>query len=262
VPGPTDTGQATRYDDEDAMATRQVEGCYDPAYEHDACGVAFVADLRRPGSHEIVDLGLRALENLAHRGAFGADPETGDGAGILLQIPHDLYAEVAGCELPAPGSYGTGIAMTPDDDVAAKEARALVGEVAAEEGLEILGWRKVPIELDAAGEGARRAVPRFEQVFATASSPIGADALERRLYVVRKRVEHLSPEVYFPSLSSRTVVYKGMLASRQLRAFFPDLKDERCKSPLPLFDEHIPVLAPCAPLQVRGPQRRDQHGHW
>src|SRR5271157_4020255 len=148
------------------MTTKQdAVGCYDPAYEHDSCGVAFVADLQRPASHRVVLLGLTALENLAHRGAFGADPGTGDGAGALVQVPHRLYREVAGFELPAPGSYGTGMAFLPREARAVQQALELVAKVACEEGLEVLGWRDVPVDLSAAGEGARAVAPRFSQVF-------------------------------------------------------------------------------------------------
>jgi glutamate synthase (NADPH/NADH) large chain len=209
-------------------------GCYDSAYEHDACGIAFVVDLERPASHRVVTLGLTALENLAHRGAFGADPGTGDGAGALIQLPHRLYSQVAGFDLPEPGSYATGMAFLPCEPRSAQRAVDLVEEIASEEGLVILGWREMPVELSAAGEGARAAAPRFSQVFlgsATGSGPaLVGDALERRCFVVRKRVEHAGLGVYFPSLSTRTFVYKGMLAPHQLRAFFPDLTDERLES--------------------------------
>jgi glutamate synthase (NADPH/NADH) large chain len=215
-------------------------GVYDPAYEHDACGVAFVADLQRPASHRVVDLGLTALENLAHRGAFGADPGTGDGAGALIQIPHKLYCEVAGFALGEPGSYGTGMAFLPTAPGAAEVAMALFADIAAEEGLRVLGWREVPVDLFASGEGAQSSAPRFAQVFVKATAPlgtgsaVGGDDLERRCFIVRKRVEHASPGVYFPSLSTRTVVYKGMLAPQQLRGFFADLTDERTESRIAL----------------------------
>ena len=132
--------------------TEDVVGCYDPAFEHDACGVAFVVDLERPASHRVVTLGLTALENLAHRGAFGADPGTGDGAGALIQLPHRLYSEVAGFDLPAPGSYGTGMAFLPCEPRAAQRATDLVSRLACEEGLVVLGWREMPVDLSAAGE--------------------------------------------------------------------------------------------------------------
>jgi len=217
--------------------TTGAAGCYDPAYEHDSCGVAFVADLKHRASHGVVTLGLNALENLAHRGAFGADPETGDGAGALVQVPHRLFAEVASFELPAPGGYGTGMAFLPTDPGAARRAMCLVGEIACEEGLAVLGWRDVPVDLSAAGAGARAAAPVFSQVFLAGAAPhpaLSGDELERRCFVVRKRVEHTDPAVYFPSLSTRTFVYKGMLAPQQLRAFFPDLSDERLESRIAL----------------------------
>jgi glutamate synthase (NADPH/NADH) large chain len=215
-----------------------VPGCYRPEYEHDACGIAFVADLKRPASHRVVALGLTALENLAHRGAFGADPGTGDGAGALVQLPHRLYSEVAGFDLPEPGGYGTGMAFLPREPRAAQRAIDLIAEIACEEGLEVLGWRDVPVDLSAAGNGARDSAPRFSQVFLAPERPgrgstralQASDALERRCFVVRKRVEHADVGVYFPSLSTRTFVYKGMLAPRQLQKFFPDLTDERLES--------------------------------
>jgi glutamate synthase (NADPH/NADH) large chain len=223
-----------------------VVGCYDPAFEHDSCGVAFVVDLERPASHRVVALGLTALENLAHRGAFGADPGTGDGAGALIQLPHRLYSQVAGFDLPEPGSYGTGMAFLPREPREAQRAIDAVSQVACEEGLEVLGWREMPVDLSVAGDGARAVAPRFSQVFlawAGGSGPdsstglsatLSSDALERRCFVVRKRVEHAGVGVYFPSLSTRTVVYKGMLAPTQLRGFFPDLADERLESRIAL----------------------------
>ena len=121
-----------------------VVGCYDPAFEHDSCGVAFVVDLERPASHRVVTLGLTALENLAHRGAFGADPGTGDGAGALIQLPHRLYSQVAGFDLPEPGSYGTGMVFLPREPREAQRAIDAVSQVACEEGLEVLGSARGP----------------------------------------------------------------------------------------------------------------------
>ncbi|MGA2530797.1 MAG: glutamate synthase central domain-containing protein, partial [Acidimicrobiales bacterium] len=199
-----------------------------------------MAELERPASHRVVSLGLTALENLAHRGAFGADPSTGDGAGALIQIPHKLFSKVAGFDLPAPGSYGTGMAFLPRDDDQAHQAMELFGEIALSEGLEVLGWREVPVELSVAGEGARASAPRFSQVFLADGPPRPGrtrrcgDALERQCFVVRKRVEHAEVGVYFASLSTRTIVYKGMLAPQQLRGFYPDLSDERLESRIAL----------------------------
>ncbi len=207
--------------------------------EHDSCGVAFVADMVRGPSHEIVDLALRALENLAHRGAFGADPETGDGAGILIQMPDRLFREVAGVALPPRGSYASGMAFLPADAREAARAEEEVARIAREEGLAVLAWRSVPVEIGVAGAAARAVAPAFRQVFLAAdpasdASGASGDRLERLAYVVRKRVEHAVPGCYFPSLSTRTFVYKGMLSTEQLRRFFPDLADERCASPLAL----------------------------
>jgi len=218
-------------------------GLYDPANEHDACGIAFVAELRRGPSHAVVDLALTALENLAHRGAFGSDAETGDGAGILLQMPDRLFRAAAGelgIELPPPGQYGSGLAFLPRDPREAADARAEVCLLAEEEGLAVLGWREVPARLEVAGEGARRVAPSFTQIFvgwrpgATAGKTCTPAALERRLFVLRKRAEHGREGLYFPSLSARTFVYKGMLATDQLRGFFPDLTDDRMESAIAL----------------------------
>jgi glutamate synthase (NADPH/NADH) large chain len=222
-------------------------GLYDAAFEHDACGVAFVADMARPPSHEVVELGLTALENLAHRGAFGADPDTGDGAGILLQMPDRLFrplAAEAGIELPPPGHYGSGLAFLSADAGEAEAARERIGLLAAEEGLSVLGWRFVTVDLAQAGRTARDVAPNFWQLFVGATDaadrpsgeqPVSVPSrLELRLFALRKRAEHEIADCYFPSLSARTFVYKGMLATHQLRAFFPDLADERLESAIAL----------------------------
>ena len=221
------------------MAKALTTGLYDARFEHDAWGAAFVAEMYRGPSHELVDLALKALENLAHRGAFGADPETGDGAGILLQMPHEFFSAVAGVALPEPGAYASGMAYLPTDEAAAADARAAVGAIAAEEGLSVLAWREVPVVLGRAGVAAARVAPRFAQVFLapdphTRAAGATGMALERLAYIVRKRVEHARSDVYFPSLSTRTFVYKGMLATDQLRDFFPDLCDPRLVSALAL----------------------------
>ncbi len=217
-------------------------GLYDPANDHDACGIAFVADIRRGPSHQVVDYGLTALENLAHRGAFGADAETGDGAGILLQMPDLLFRSLAadiGIELPPRGEYGSGLAFLPRDSSQAAKAVAAFDRLAQSEGLEVLFWRDVPTRIELAGKSAREVAPGFAQVFVGRSKegPRDMDTpleLERRLFVLRKRAEHSVADLYFPSLSSRTFVYKGMLATDQLRGFFPDLCDERLESAIAL----------------------------
>jgi glutamate synthase (NADPH/NADH) large chain len=216
------------------------QGLYDPAEEHDACGVAFVVDVAGRASHDIVEQGLTALHNLEHRGASGSEPETGDGAGVLTQVPDRLLravlAEEHGVELPPPGHYAVGTAFLPTDDDQAASARAAVDAIVAEEGLRTLAWRDLPVDPDGAGVGrtAVSVMPRFGQLLlAAADGAMTPYALERRAYVARKRAEH-ETGTYFASLSSRTVVYKGMLTTDQLRPFFPDLADERYESALAL----------------------------
>ncbi|MBQ0928122.1 glutamate synthase large subunit [Saccharopolyspora endophytica] len=219
-----------------AQRSAQASGLYDPAYEHDACGVAFVADLRGRRSHDLVDKALTALRNLEHRGAKGADPETGDGVGLLTQIPDAFFRGVVPFELPEAGTYAAGTAFLPADDAAAEEAVAVIERIVAEEGLRLLGWREVPIAADCAGTSARETMPNFRQLFIGAQDGQQAEtalAFERRAFCVRKRAEH-EADVYFPSLSARTIVYKGMLTEAQLGAFYPDLGDERFASAIGL----------------------------
>ncbi len=195
------------------------EGLYDPAFEHDACGVAFVATLRGTAGRDIVDHGLTALKNLEHRGATGAESETGDGAGMLTQIPDAFMREVAGFDLPQAGQYGVGIAfLTPG---AAHRQSAAVDAIAADEGVTVLGWRDVPASPDTLGPSAKATMPEFRQVFLAADGLSGIE-LDRRLYRVRKRAQ-LEHEIYFASLSARTITYKGMLTTYQLEQVFPDL---------------------------------------
>ena len=216
------------------------QGLYDPAYEHDACGVAFVADIAGRVTHELVQQGLTALRNLEHRGASGSDPATGDGAGILTQVPdaflRAVLREEHGVELPEAGSYAVGVAFLPADDEQTTRARRAIEDIAAQEGLETLAWRELPVDPDGAGIGdtARQVMPRMVQLFLSCTDcEMSAYALERRAYVTRKRAEH-ETGAYFPSLSSRTLVLKGMLTTTQLQTFFPDLSDERYASALAL----------------------------
>ncbi len=214
---------------------RPAAGLYDPAYEHDACGVAFVADLAGRRDHGIVQKALTALRNLEHRGARGGEPDTGDGAGILIQVPDGFFRQVVDFELPQPGRYAVGTAFLPDDDVAEAAVMAAVEDLAVQEGMRVLGWRQLPVQPEGVGPTARSAMPRFQQVF-LASAETGHETgmeLERRVYCVRKRAEH-DLDVYFPSLSGRTIVYKGMLTEEQLVSFYPDLSDERVTSSLGL----------------------------
>ena len=205
------------------------QGLYDPTQERDSCGVAMVATLTRKATHEIVSQGLTALRNMEHRGATGAEPDSGDGAGILICIPDVFYREVVDFKLPEPGKYATGIIFIDKSfsDRAALEA------IAHEEGLRILGWRELPIDAKSIGKTALSVMPKFEQIFiAGANDEFDLD-LERKAFCFRKRIEHRFP-LYVPSLSVRTIVYKGMLTTGQLEEFFPDLSDERVVSTLAL----------------------------
>jgi glutamate synthase (NADPH) large chain len=217
-----------------------VGGLYDPRFEHDACGVALVADLEGRRSHELVRRAVSALEHLAHRGATGSEEDSGDGAGILIQVPDDFYRATVDFELPRPGHYATGIAFMSRDAGQAADARHAVGKLATEEGLEVIGWRTVPVDSGPLGSIAETAMPSMHQLFVgpgTGTSLAGDDpalALDRLAFVLRKRVEHEIGECYFASLSARTITYKGMLTSHQLAGFFPDLTDERLRSGLAL----------------------------
>ncbi|ROR93439.1 glutamate synthase (NADH) large subunit [Salana multivorans] len=209
-------------------------GLYDPVSEHDACGVAFVATLRGTPGRDIVDAALTALENLDHRGAVGAEVDTGDGAGILTQVPDAFLRDVVDAELPRPGHYAIGTAFLPQDPAAADEAAARIAAIVAEEGMELLAWRDVPVVPDLLGPSARAAMPSFRQlVVASPDRELTGIDLERRAFRIRKRAER-ELEVYLPSLSGRTLVYKGMLRTSQLEPFFPDLSDPRYASELAL----------------------------
>ena len=215
-------------------------GLYDPNLEHDACGVSFVVHVKGVASHLTVQTGLGALCSMEHRGATGAEPETGDGAGIMLQIPDSFLRKVAaasGFSLPPRGTYGAGLAFLPGDDSRADSARTAMARIFAEEGLRVLGWREVPVEPSCLGASARRVMPSFAHVFVASSGGEVGIALDRRLFVARKRIEHELPadlRTYFPSLSSRTLVYKGMLTTPELGMFFPDLSDTDMESALVL----------------------------
>ncbi len=212
-------------------------GLYDPRFEHDACGVSFVADIKGRASHDIVMRGLGALCNMEHRGATGAEADTGDGAGVLLQIPDRFLRGVVNFELPVVGSYVVGMAFLPSDVSVAAKAQSAIEVIARQEGLTVLGWRDVPTDPTTLGAGARAVMPTFRQLFL--SDPQGASGidLDRKVFVTRKRVEHDLPaeqKTYFPSLSCRTIIYKGMFTTPQLGAFYPDLADERVESALAL----------------------------
>jgi len=219
------------------------QGLYDPAHEHDACGVGFVANVSGQKSHEVVSKGIQVLINLEHRGACGCDPETGDGAGLLVQIP-DLFFRrelgAQGVELPKPGAYAAGMIFLDDDPAVAARQAEILEKVATDEGQRVLAWRDVPCDPDSIGWLARESMPRVRQLFLGADGPEASDpdAFERKLYVIRrlaeKQVAQLGSRSFFyvTSLSSRTIVYTGMLISRQIRGFFPDVRDPDFQSAL------------------------------
>jgi glutamate synthase (NADPH) large chain len=236
---------------------RAAEGMYDPAHEHDACGVAFVASLTGRRDHDIVQKALTALRNLEHRGARGAEPDAGDGAGIMIQVPDAFLREVVDFDLPDEGGYAVGTAFLPDDDQAEAAAMAAIARIAAEEGTRVVGWRELPTNPDGVGRSARAVMPRFRQLFLASNGGQTGLELERRVYCVRRRAER-DLEVYFPSLSPRTIVYKGMLTEEQLVTFYPDLSDERVTSALGLVHSRFSTNTfPAWPLAH--PYRRVAH---
>jgi glutamate synthase (NADPH/NADH) large chain len=207
----------------------QAQGLYDPAAEHDACGVAMVATLNKIATHEIVAKALTALRNMEHRGASGAEPDSGDGAGILIRIPDAYFQAAVDFKLPAADAYATGIAFIAKG----ADVKADIARIADEEGLVVLGWREVPINSTSLGKTALSVMPDFHQLFIAGKKGETGIALDRLAFCLRKRAEH-TLDLYFPSLSSQTIVYKGMLTTGQLEEFFPELSDERVVSPLAL----------------------------
>jgi glutamate synthase (ferredoxin) len=220
------------------------QGLYDPQFEHDACGIGAVVDIKGRKSHAIVSDALTVLKNLSHRGACGCEPNTGDGAGIILQIPHAFFLKAAGVPLPDPGLYGVGMAYLPRDAGERADCAKRFETIVREEGQEVLGWRDVPTSNALLGATAKSGEPVVRQVFIKMRSGTGTDDLkfERKLYVIRKRAEHSirlldsngSNQFYFPSLSTRTIVYKGMLLAHQMEPYFPDLTDPAMESALAL----------------------------
>jgi glutamate synthase domain-containing protein 2/glutamate synthase domain-containing protein 1/glutamate synthase domain-containing protein 3 len=212
-------------------------GLYDPGYEHDACGVAFVARLSGEQSHETVQRAITALENLEHRGAAGADPNTGDGAGMLLQLPDELLRGVVGPDLPPAGQYGVAVCFLPQDAERRAALELLLAGAVESEGQRIVTWRDIPVEKDYVGITANWFAPYIKQLVVAASPELAydQDAFERKLYVIRRVAELAAgPDLVIPSFSSRTIVYKGMLTAPQLLGYYPDLQDPRTKTALAL----------------------------
>jgi glutamate synthase (ferredoxin) len=223
------------------------QGLYDPRNEHDSCGVGFIVHLKGNKSHRIVQDGITALENLYHRGACGCEPNTGDGAGVLIQVPHDLFADEAkklGIPLPQAGEYGAGTLFVPKDPEAREQAFGILARIVNEEGQRLLGWRKVPTNNSDLGATALRAEPWIYQMFiGRGNDSMTLDELERKLYVIRRRFEQAidrsdivdAEDIYVPSLSCQRLVYKGMLTALQLKGYFPDLTNPLTKSQLCMF---------------------------
>ena len=226
----------------------EAQGLYHPSHEHDACGMGFVVNLDGRKTHEIVQKGIQVLINLTHRGACGCDPETGDGAGVLIQIPHEFFARECsklGFSLPEPGSYGVGMMFLPVETAQRLLCEGIVERIAREEGLTVLGWRDTPLHGDAIGRQARATQPYIEQIFLQKGEgpdgqPMTQDEFERKLYVVRRRadIEIAASEFddngffYVPSMSSRVIIYKGLLLAPQISDFYTELADPLTKSSL------------------------------
>ena len=240
-----------------SSTTPESQGLYDPQFEHDSCGVNFICHIKGHRSHRIVEIGVGALCQMQHRGALGAETNSGDGAGLLIQIPDRLYREEVDFDLPPAGFYATGIAFLPNSSMEADEVISQFDSLSKEENLTILGWREVPTNDEMIGPAARAAQPQMKQLFITASDELEISGLQldRLLYGLRKRAEHeISPKaknskdsskgmasssmphegIYFPSLSSRTIVYKGMLTTPQLAEYYSDINDPRTESALAL----------------------------
>ena len=209
------------------------QGLYDPKFEHDACGIGFVAHIKGVKSHSIVEDALKVLLNLDHRGASGCEANTGDGAGILTGIPHDFMvarAKELGVNLPTDGSYAVGMVFLPQDEIKRAQSQSLIEWIVAEEGLSVIFWRDVPTDSSTLGFSALESMPKIRQVFIRRSLELIDEMdYERRLYIIRKRIEKKARKknltLYFPSLSCRTIVYKGMLTPMQLKEFYLDLSE-------------------------------------
>ena len=219
------------------------QGLYDPRFEHDACGIGFIVNIKGKRSHSILTDSLTVLKNLGHRGGVGSEPNTGDGAGVLMQMP-DAFMRAAcekeGFALPAAGDYGAGIVFLPHDAQARRQCEAILAEKAADEGQKLLGWRDVPVNPEGLGKTARECMPVFRQIFIARQGVAAGLDFERRLYVIRRRAENAvraqmpATPFYAASLSSRTIVYKGMLTPWQVETFYPELLDERMETALTL----------------------------
>ena len=224
----------------------KASGLYDASNEHDACGVGMIVDIHGNKSHELVDSALKVLENMKHRGAEGADNKTGDGAGIMLQIPHEFIL-LQGIPVPEKGKYGTGLVFLPKDGQEQSHMLSIMIEEIEREGLNLMHLRNVPVNSSILGKDALGTEPSIKQVFITGSTD--TENLERTLYIIRKRIENRihHKDFYIVSLSSKNIVYKGMLSSVQVREYFPDLTQPYFTSGLAVVHSRfLPDLEPGA----------------
>ena len=224
-------------------AVPQKHGLYDPQFEHDSCGVGFVVDMAGRKSNDIVRKALQVLVNLQHRGAKGCEANTGDGAGITMQIPHEFLkgeCKKLGFNLPVPGNYGVGVVFLPRDPHSARWCEEIIEAAIKRAGQKLLGWRTVPTNNSPIGDSAKAVEPIFKQVFIERSQYIRSTMdFERKLYLIRKRVEKTTTELYFDSLSAKTLIYKGMLSAEQMETYFPDLVDPRLESALAVVHQRF-----------------------
>jgi glutamate synthase (NADPH/NADH) large chain len=240
-------------------------GLYDPRFEHDACGIGIVVNISGRKSNSILTQSLRVLRNLSHRGGVGSDPDSGDGSGILMQIPHAFMRGAASgiCSLPEPGEYGVGMVFMPAEGDTRDKCTELIAAAVSRGGQKLLGWRDVPVRSECLGKTSRACMPYIRQVFIGRSGEISdADDFERRLYVIRRLAEKAAADenisgLYFASLSCRTIVYKGMLTPEQLGEFYLDLGDPDVVTvararPFALQHQHLPELGarPSQPLYL------------
>ena len=237
-------------DESPSRGLPEPQGLYDPRHEHDACGIGFVANISGKKSHDIIVKGIEILLNLAHRGACGCDPRTGDGAGVLIQIPHAFFeAECSrsGFALPSPGEYGVGMVFLPVEPHERMQCEAILEEIVRDEGLSVLGWRDTPVNADTIGRLARSTQPYIEQIFIKRAYKMDTGFLGRKLYVIRKRAEKAVRQTdlreksffYIPSLSARTIVYKGLLLAPQIANFYRELSNPEVRSALCLVHQRF-----------------------
>ncbi|MGH9659734.1 MAG: glutamate synthase subunit alpha, partial [Bryobacteraceae bacterium] len=238
------------YDSYPPKGLPPAQGLYDPGTERDACGIGFVVNMNGKRSHDIILKGIQVLINLTHRGACGCDPDTGDGAGVLIQIPHKFFSRECnrlGFALPSPGEYAVAMTFLPVEKHQRLRCEGILERISAEEGLAVLGWRDTPTKGSAIGRLARGSQPYIQQFFVRAAAGMDEDALERKVYVIRKRAEAEvrdsdmddKGDFYIPSFSARTIVYKGLLLAPQIANFYEELSDPDVMSAMCLVHQRF-----------------------